>query len=103
MGPIYALNSPRSNRLSPGYRRLRAALLHYMELEKRGDGEKVLDVGKVSPGGQYAGVAGLTNRLRLLGDLPDSVTISPDSKVYDGPLVDAVKHFQVRFALRPTG
>jgi len=87
----------------PGYRRLRTALLHYMELEKAGDGEKVLDVGKVSPGGQYMGIAGLTNRLRLLGDLPDSVTIPPDSKVYEGPLVDAVKHFQVRFALRPTG
>jgi L,D-transpeptidase YcbB len=87
----------------PGYRRLRTALLHYMELEKTGDGEKVLDVGKVSPGGQYMGVAGLTNRLRLLGDLPDSVTIPSDSKVYEGPLVDAVKHFQGRFALRPTG
>jgi L,D-transpeptidase YcbB len=87
----------------PGYRRLRTALLHYMELEKHGDGEKVLDVGKVSPGGQYMGVAGLTNRLRLLGDLPDSATIPPDSKVYEGPLVDAVKHFQGRFALRPTG
>jgi L,D-transpeptidase YcbB len=87
----------------PGYRRLRTALLHYMELEKTGDGEKVLDVGKVSPGGQYMGIAGLTNRLRLLGDLPDSVTIPPDSKVYKGPLVDAVKHFQGRFALRPTG
>ena len=87
----------------PGYQRLRTALLHYMELAKSGDGEKVLDVGGVSPGGQYAGVAGLTSRLRLLGDLPDSVTIPPDSKVYEGPLVDAVKHFQGRFGLRPTG
>lgn len=87
----------------PSYQRLRAALLHYMELEKSGDGEKVLDVGGVSPGGQYAGVAGLTNRLRLLGDLPDSVTIPPDAKVYEGPLVDAVKHFQGRFGLQPTG
>ena len=65
----------------PSYQRLRAALLQYMELAKKGDGEKVLDVGKVSPGGQYAGVAGLTSRLRLLGDLPDSITIPPDSKV----------------------
>jgi L,D-transpeptidase YcbB len=87
----------------PSYQRLRAALLHYMELEKNGDGAKVLDVGGVSPGGQYAGVAGLASRLRLLGNLPDSVTIPPDSKVYDGPLVDAVKHFQERFGLRPTG
>jgi L,D-transpeptidase YcbB len=87
----------------PSYQRLRAALLHYVELEKTGDGEKVLDVGGVSPGGQYAGIAGLASRLRLLGDLPDSVTIPPDSKVYEGPLVDAVKHFQGRFGLRPTG
>jgi murein L,D-transpeptidase YcbB/YkuD len=87
----------------PSYRRVRTALLHYMELEKSGDGEKVLDVGGVSPGGQYAGIAGLTSRLRLLGDLPDSVTIPPDAKIYEGPLVDAVKHFQERFGLRPTG
>jgi murein L,D-transpeptidase YcbB/YkuD len=85
------------------YQRLRAALQHYMELEKRGDGEKVLDVGGVSPGGRYTGVAGLANRLRRLGDLPDNVTIPPDSQVYEGPLVDAVKHFQERFALQPTG
>jgi L,D-transpeptidase YcbB len=87
----------------PSYQRLRTALLHYMELEKNGDGEKVLDVGGVSPGGQYAGVAGLTSRLKLFGDLPDSVTIAPDAKVYEGPLVDAVKHFQERLGLRPTG
>jgi murein L,D-transpeptidase YcbB/YkuD len=87
----------------PSYQRLRAALLHYMELEKNGDGEKVLDVGGVSPGGQYAGIAGLANRLRLLGDLPDSISIPPDSKVYEGPLVDAVKHFQERLGRKPTG
>jgi L,D-transpeptidase YcbB len=85
------------------YQRLRAALQHYMELAKRGDGEKVLDVGGVSPGGRYTGVAGLANRLRLLGDLPDSLTIPSDSQVYEGPLVDAVKHFQGRMGLRPTG
>ena len=85
------------------YQRLLAALLHYRELEKSGDGEKVLDVGGVSPGGQYAGVAGLASRLRLLGDLPDSVTIPPESKVYEQPLVDAVKHFQERLGMRPTG
>ncbi len=34
------------------YQRLRAALLHYMELEKKGDGEKVLDVGGVPIGGR---------------------------------------------------
>jgi L,D-transpeptidase YcbB len=87
----------------PSYQRLRTALLHYMDLEKKGDGEKVLDVGGVSPGGQYTGVTGLANRLRLLGDLPDSATIAPDSTVYEGLLVDAVKHFQERVGMQPTG
>jgi murein L,D-transpeptidase YcbB/YkuD len=87
----------------PSYKRLRAALLQYMALEKKGDGEKVLDVGGVSPGGQYAGVAGLAARLRLLGDLSDSITIPPDSNVYEGALVDAVKHFQERVGMQPTG
>jgi L,D-transpeptidase YcbB len=85
------------------YQRLRATLQHYIELEKNDDGEKVLDAGPVSPGDQYAGIAGLAKRLRLLGDLPDSVTIPSDAKVYEGPLVDAVKHFQGRFGMQPTG
>jgi L,D-transpeptidase YcbB len=85
------------------YKRLRAALQHYMVLAKRGDGDKVLDVGGVSPGGRYTGVAGLANRLRLFGDLPDDIAIPPDSQVYEGPLVDGVKHFQGRMGLRPTG
>jgi L,D-transpeptidase YcbB len=85
------------------YKRLIAALQHYIDLQKTDDREKVLDAGPVSPGDQYAGIAGLAKRLRLLGDLPDTVTIPPDQKTYDGPLVDAVKHFQGRFRLQPTG
>ncbi len=87
----------------PGYKRLLGALQHYMELAKTGDGEKVLDVGGVLPGGQYTGVAGLAARLRLLGDLPETVTVPADAKVYEGPLVDAVKHFQGRLGMRPSG
>ena len=85
------------------YQRLRAALQHYMELAKSDGGEKVLDAGPVFPGDQYAGIAGLAKRLRLLGDLPDSITIPPDSTTYEGPLVDAVKHFQERLGMQPTG
>ncbi len=87
----------------PAYQRLRTALQHYMELAKHEDKDKVLDAGPVSPGGYYAGVAGLARRLRLLGDLPDNAMIPPDSRTYEGSLVDAVKHFQGRFGLRPTG
>ena len=85
------------------YQRLRAALQHYMQLEKTDDGEKVLDAGPVNPGDQYTGIAGLAKRLRLLGDLPDNVTIPLDATIYEGPLVDAVKHFQSRFGMQPTG
>ena len=85
------------------YQRLRTALQRYLELEKTGDGEKVLDVGGVSPGGRYAGIAGLTARLRIFGDLPDNIAIPPDSAIYEGPLVDAVKHFQGRMGMQPTG
>jgi L,D-transpeptidase YcbB len=85
------------------YKRLIATLLHYMDLAKTGDGEKVLDAGPVSPGNQYAGIQGLAKRLRMLGDLPGSVTIPQDSTTYEGPLVDAVKHFQERFGMQPTG
>ena len=76
---------------------------HYMELNKTGDGEKVLDAGPISPGDQYAGIAGLAKRLQMFGDLPDTVTIPADSTIYQGPLVDAVKHFQNRLGMEPTG
>lgn len=87
----------------PGYQRLRDVLPHYVELAKRDDGEKLPDPTRLAPGGQYAGIPRLTRLLRLLGDMPDSVTIPPDSKIYGGALVDAVKHFQGRHGIRPTG
>jgi L,D-transpeptidase YcbB len=86
-----------------GYQRLRDALQHYVELAKEGDGEKVPDPSYVAPGGQYAGIAQLASRLRLLGDLPESAVVPADTKIYTGALVDAVKHFQDRHGLRSTG
>jgi murein L,D-transpeptidase YcbB/YkuD len=86
-----------------GYQRLRNVLQHYMELAKSNSGEKLTDPGQVSPGGWYSDTVRLTTRLRLLGDLPDSATIPADSKIYEGALVDAVKHFQERHGLPPTG
>jgi murein L,D-transpeptidase YcbB/YkuD len=41
--------------------------------------------------------------LRLVGDLPESAVIPADSRLYDGPLVEAVKRFQTRHGLRPDG
>jgi L,D-transpeptidase YcbB len=87
----------------PGYQRLRDALQHYIELTKSADGRKLDDPGRLYPGGRYTDIAKLAGRLRLLGDLPESATIAPDEKIYQGALVDAVKHFQQRHGLRPTG
>jgi len=84
------------------YQRLREALQHYMELAKTDDGENLPDPIRIIPGEKYAGIERLASLLRLLGDLPEDVTIPPDSN-YEGPIVDAVKHFQGRFAIKPTG
>ncbi len=87
----------------PGYQRLRDALRHYIEMEKSAHAKKIDDPGRLSPGNRYTDIANLTALLRLLGDLPESATIPPDEKIYQGALVDAVKHFQQRHGLLPSG
>jgi len=91
-----------------GYRRTIQALQAYLALAKQGDGEFIAVPSKpIRPGGSYAALPQLAKRLSLLGDLPASA--SPASAtgdtptVYGGPLVDAVKHFQRRHGLDPTG
>jgi L,D-transpeptidase YcbB len=88
---------------SPAYQRLRDALPRYEEMAKQDDGEKLPNPIYMDKGEQYAGIARMARLLRLLGDLPQSADIPPDSKIYQGPLVDAVKHFQARHGLPPNG
>jgi L,D-transpeptidase YcbB len=84
-----------------GYRRTEAVLQQYLQLTAKGDGPKVPGVTKtVAPGEAFTGTAQLTERLRLLGDLPQS---AGDSTAYDGALVDGVKRFQERHGLMPDG
>ncbi len=86
------------------YDELKKALVKYMRLAKEDDGEKLLDPhGIVFSGTTYDGVPRLARLLRLVGDLPESAVISADSRLYDGPLVEAVKRFQKRHGLRPDG
>lgn len=54
----------------------------------------------VRPGDAYAGLAILTQRLEVLGDLAAEV---PAPARYEGALVEAVKHFQARHGLDPDG
>jgi murein L,D-transpeptidase YcbB/YkuD len=86
-----------------GYRRLRDALPHYEELAKKDTGEKLPPYIRAKPGNLYRYIARVASLLRLLGDLPENATIPPDADKYEGVLVDAVKHFQERHGLAPTG
>jgi murein L,D-transpeptidase YcbB/YkuD len=86
------------------YRRTERALQQYIAMARE-DRVGFLPVTRkpIEPGGSYPAIAQLADRLRLLGDLPKSVTIPLDVNVYGGPLVDAVKHFQTRHGLNPDG
>jgi len=86
------------------YSELQTAMLKYMRLAKEDDGEQLPTFhGIVFSGTTYDGVPRLARFLRLVGDLPENAVIPPDSRLYAGPLVEAVKRFQKRHGLRPDG
>jgi murein L,D-transpeptidase YcbB/YkuD len=86
------------------YGELQTALVRYMLLAKKDDGEKLpIPHGIVFFGTAYDGVPRLTRLLRLVGDLPEGAEIDADSTLYVEPLVQAVKRFQRRHGLRPDG
>jgi murein L,D-transpeptidase YcbB/YkuD len=88
----------------PGYRHTIQALQTYMELAKKDDGEQLPSTKKpVLPGDAYPGLARLTRLLRLVGDLPADANVAADPSIYQGALVDAVKNFQRRLGIDPTG
>lgn len=84
-----------------GYRRAEVALATYLKLAGDGDAPAVPIPPKgVRPRMPYVGVPQLIARLRQLGDL---ATDAANSASYDGAVVDAVKHFQLRHGLEPDG
>jgi L,D-transpeptidase YcbB len=88
----------------PGYQRTKAALEHYLELEKGGDAQPLPRIKKtVQVGDAYAELPQLDQRLRQLGDLAPDATVDLQAGTYQGPLVDAVKHFQQDHGLTPDG
>src|SRR5271166_4139445 len=88
----------------PGYRRTIQALQTYMELAKKDDGQQLPPITKtIVSGDAYAGVPQLTQRLRLVGDLPVNASVPADQSTYSGALVDAVKNFQRRCGRDPNG
>jgi L,D-transpeptidase YcbB len=87
-----------------GYRRTQQALQTYENFARRDDGEQLPIPDKpVKPGDSYAGVPRLVRLLRLVGDLPPQMPLGPDPNVYEGPLIDALKRFQLRHGLDVDG
>ena len=88
----------------PGYRRTEAALDKYLQLAKGEVPDPLPAVKKpVAPGQSYEAVAKLAARLKFLGDLPAAANVAPDSTIYQGEVVDAVKRFQQRHGLASEG
>ncbi len=88
----------------PGYRRTITALHQYLQLAKEEVPDPLPTVKKpVEPKQNYEALAKLAARLKFLGDLPAGTNIPPDSLLYQGDIVDAVKRFQQRHGLEAGG
>lgn len=87
-----------------GYKRAQAALAHYLALAAQGDPPPVpLPARSIRPGDTFAGIPQLAQRLHQLGDLDAPEDPALHGTVYEGVLVDGVKHFQTRHGLEPDG
>jgi L,D-transpeptidase YcbB len=88
----------------PIYRRTQDALRKYIQFASLDDGEPLpVPSRAIKPGDAYAGTPRLAKLLALLGDLPPESKDSGGAGNYEGALVDAVKHFQERHGLEPSG
>jgi murein L,D-transpeptidase YcbB/YkuD len=88
----------------PGYQRTIQALRAYLQYAKEYNGQPLRTAGKtITPGDTCPGVPQLAQFLHLVGDLPADANVPADATVYQGPLVDAVKHFQGRFGRTADG
>ena len=87
-----------------GYRKLLALLPVYEDYARKDDGEKLQTTAKtVRPGQPYASLRRLGRFLQLIGDIPADAKLEPNPTVYQGALVDGVKHYQSRHGESPTG
>ncbi len=85
------------------YRRTLEALRAYVRMAGEDDGERLpVPRSPVEVGEPYGGTVRLARLLRLVGDLAAS-PVGPESALYEGPLVEAVRRFQGRHGLEPDG
>jgi murein L,D-transpeptidase YcbB/YkuD len=88
----------------PGYQLTLQVLQTYRRLAREDTGQPFPAIKRtVAPGHTYAGAARLARFLRLVGDLPASISMPADQTLYQRPLVEAVKRFQDRHGLTPDG
>jgi murein L,D-transpeptidase YcbB/YkuD len=86
------------------YQRTQKALQIYQGLAQKDDGEQLpIPKTPVKPGDAYQGVARLVRLLRLVGDMPPEAAVNSDQQIFEGAVVDAVKRFQLRHGLDPSG
>jgi L,D-transpeptidase YcbB len=87
-----------------GYRKLLALLPVYEGYAKQVVVEKLPSVAKtVRPGQPYAGVPQLGRFLQTIGDIPSATQLDPKATIYEGAIVDGVKHYQDRHGESPSG
>ena len=87
-----------------GYRKLLALLPVYEDYARKDDGQKLQTTAKtVRPGQPYASLQRLGRFLQLIGDIPADTKLEPNPGVYQGALVEGVKHYQSRHGENPTG
>jgi L,D-transpeptidase YcbB len=87
-----------------GYRKLLALLPEYEGYAEKDDGGKLQIPKKtILPGQPYDGLARLGRFLQLIGDIPATTHLEPNPQIYEGALVEGVKHYQDRHGESPTG
>jgi L,D-transpeptidase YcbB len=88
-----------------GYRKLLALLPVYEGYAKQqGDGPKLPMITKtLRPGQPYSGLASLGRFLQGIDDIPSGVQLDRNATIYQGAIVDGVKHYQDRHGESPTG
>ena len=88
----------------PGYHRLLAALPAYTEMATKDDSERLqVPTKSLAPGQSYASTERLAKLLKLTRDLPADADVSGSAGIYQGALVDAVKHYQSRHGEQADG
>jgi L,D-transpeptidase YcbB len=86
------------------HRLLRTMLLHYRSLAADRSVVAPPPIARsIHPGDSYADVDVLQHELIALDDLPADTPAPQANARYEGPVVEGVKHFQIRHGLEPDG